>query len=338
MTRDSPAVSVLMPVRDGGAHLYEAMDSLVAQTFGDFEVIVVNDGSVDGTAAELERWTSRDDRIRVLTSKPVGIVRALETARGEARGRFLARMDADDIADPRRLALQYDFLDAHPRVSGCGCGVRYFPEEHVRDGARRYEAWINGIRSPSGVNRAIWVECPIAHPTFFLRSEAVAEVGGYQDHGWPEDYDLILRMHAAGHDLANVPEILHLWREGAARLSRTDARYAPEAFLSCRVHHLLQGPLGEGRPVVVWGAGPVGKSFARALQARGTRVTAFVDLNPRKIGQEIHGAPVLEPAKGLEIRGPLHAAAVGQPGARGRIEALLEGGGMVPGVDFVAVA
>jgi glycosyltransferase involved in cell wall biosynthesis len=338
MAGDSPAVSVVMPVRDGEAHLDEAMDSLVAQTFGDFEVIAVDDGSTDGTAARLERWTSRDERIRVITSDAVGIVRALERGRHEARGRFLARMDADDIADPRRFALQYGFLESNPHVSGCGCGVRYFPEEQVRDGARRYESWINGVRSPSDVKRAIWVECPIAHPAFFLRAEVVSDVGGYQDVGWPEDYDLILRMHAAGHALANVPEVLHAWREGEGRLSRTDVRYAPEAFLRCRVHYLRAGPLADGRPVVVWGAGPVGKSFARALQAQGTQVTAFVDLDPRKIGQEIHGAPVLDTVRGLELRGPLHAAAVGQPGARARIEALLEGGGMAAGEDFVAVA
>ena len=85
-------------------------------------------------------------------------------------------------------------------------------------------------------------------------------------------------------------------------------------------------------------AGPVGKTFARAVQARGTSVAAFVELDPRKIGQEIHGAPVLDTAGGLEIRGPLHVAAVGQLGARRRIEALLEGVGHVAGEDFVAVA
>jgi len=337
MFNDSPAVSVLMPVRDGQLHLDEAMASLLAQTFPDFEILVVDDGSTDDTPGQLKHWAEEDDRVRVITSEPVGIVRALELGRGEARGRYLARMDADDVADPRRFAAQFSMMEEHPTLSGCGCGVRYFPPEAVQGGARRYEAWINSIRSPDDVARSVWVECPLAHPTFFLRSASVEGVGGYTDTGWPEDYDLILRLHRAGHRLANVPQVLHRWREGADRLSRTDLRYSLGSFLRCRVHHLVRGPLAHGRDVVVWGAGPVGKTFARALQAEGIRVAAFVELDPRKIGQEIHGAPVLDTGQALQIRGPLHASAVGQPGARARIEALLEGAAMAPGADFVAV-
>lgn len=336
--REPPSLSVLMPVRDGGDCLDEAMASVIGQSFTDFEVIVVDDGSTDGTAELLREWSGRDERIRVVSGGRVGIVRALEIARQEARGRFLARMDADDIADPRRFTLQYEFMMANPGSAGCGCGVRYFPEGSVRDGARRYEAWINRIRSPEDVRRAIWIECPLAHPTWFLRAQVVAEVGGYQDLGWPEDYDLMLRIHSAGHALANLPQVLHAWREGPTRLSRTHIRYSTAAFLRCRVHYLREGPLANDRAAVVWGAGPVGKTFATALQAAGTRIAAFVDLDPRKIGQEIHGAPVIDAVQAVEIRGPLHAAAVGQPGARGQIEALLEQGGFVPGEDFVAVA
>ena len=338
MTRHSPAVSVLMPVRNGVKHLDEAMRSLVTQTFDDFEVIVVDDGSTDGTWDCLEHWASDDHRIRLFRSRPRGIVDALEIARAQARARYLARMDADDIADRRRFALQWALLMDEPEVAGCGCGVRYFPNSVVRAGARRYEKWLNSVRSPEDVARSVWVECPLAHPTFFLRTDVVEAGGGYQDHGWPEDYDLILRVHLAGHRLANVPAVLHHWREGADRLSRIDHRYKPEAFLRCRVHYLCLGPLKDARDVIVWGAGPVGKSFARAAQDFGIRVVAFVELDPRKIGQEIHGAPVLGVTEALRIRGPLHAAAVGQYGARARIEGLLEEAGLVGGKDFVAVA
>jgi len=338
MTRDSPAVSVLMPVRNGAKHLGEAMASLVTQTFDDFEVIAVDDGSTDGTWAELERWASDDQRIRVFRSEPRGIVDALEMARAQARAGYLARMDADDIADRRRFALQWALLMDEPQIAGCGCGVRYFPDSVVRAGARRYETWLNSVRSAEDVARSVWVECPLAHPTFFFRSDVVEAVGGYQDHGWPEDYDLILRVHLAGHRLANVSDVLHQWREAADRLSRIDHRYKSEAFLRCRIHYLCRGPLTGSRDVIVWGAGPVGKSFARAAIDRGIRVVAFVELDPRKIGQEIHGAPVLDIPEALRIRGPLHAAAVGQYGARARIEGLLEQAGLVAGEDFVAVA
>lgn len=334
----NPSVSVLLPVRDGGDHLYEAVESLVSQTFGDFEVVVVDDGSTDDTAAILAEWAARDDRVRVIQQKAAGIVVALERARAAARGRYLARMDADDVADERRLAVQFAFMEGHKRVAACGCLVEYFPAEAVRDGARRYQAWLNAVVTSDEISAGIFVECPLAHPTFFMRAQAVEAVGGYRDRGWPEDYDLILRLWSAGYPLGKVSELLLLWRERPERLSRTDPRYTPEAFLRCKVHYLRETLLQGGRDVVIWGAGPVGKTLARSLGAAGTRVAAFVELDPRKIGQVIHGAPVLNTSDGLALRGPLHLAAVGQPGARDRLIGVLREAGMVAGEDFVAVA
>lgn len=334
----SPLVSVLLPVRDGAAHLAEAIASLVAQTLSDFEVIAVDDGSTDATPELLASWADRDPRVRVLAQDPEGIVAALEHARAHARSRYVARMDADDVAEPRRLEAQLRLMEKCPELSGCGCLVRYFPDEIVRDGARRYEAWINGLVEPDEIEEAIFVECPLAHPTFFLHAEALESAGGYRETQGPEDYDLLLRMWARGHRFGKVPEVLLRWREDPERLSRTDPRYAPEAFLATKLRYLTTTLLRGGRGVIIWGAGPVGKTMARALAAAGTEVEAFVDLDPRKIGQEIHGAPVVDTEGGLCIDGPLHLAAVGQEGARDRITALLESAGKRAMEDFVAVA
>ena len=333
-----PTVSVLLPVRDGGEKLDGAMTSLVTQSFEDFEVVVIDDGSADDTADRLAGWAGRDPRIVVERQGPAGIVAALERARRSARGRYLARMDADDVAEPGRLEAQVGLLRDRPELAACGCGVRYFPPEAVQEGARRYERWINGVRTPREIAESIFVECPIAHPTLVVRTEALASVGGWSDRPWPEDYDLILRLWAGGHRLGKVPDVLHLWRERPDRLSRTDPRYSARAFLACKVHHLRQTLLAEGRSAVIWGAGPIGKALARALIAAGTPVDAFVELDPRKIGQEIHGGPVLATEDGARVRGPLHLAAVGQVGARERILALLRAAGYTPLRDFVPVA
>ncbi len=345
-----PLVSVLLPVRDSGAHLSEAIASLEAQTLEDFEVIAVDDGSTDETPDTLAEWAAREPRVRVLTQSPSGIVVALERARAAAGAPYLARMDADDVSESTRLAAQHALMEADRTLVACGTGITYFPEEEIRDGALRYQAWINAAVTPDEIAREIFVECPLAHPTFFLRAEAVAEVGGYRDMAWPEDYDLLLRLWAAGGGLGKVPEPLFRWRERPDRLSRTDPRYAPEAFLACKLHHLRRTLMRGREAVVIWGAGPVGKAAARALGASSTRLLAFVDLDPRKIGQEIHGAPVLDTERGLrwglatgDREGAptgrvLHLAAVGQPGARGRIRATLEGGGLRELEDFVAIA
>ena len=334
----APSVSVLLPVRDGEVHLPEAIASLEAQTHADFEVLAVDDGSTDRTPEILADWARRDARVEVLRQEPAGIVAALEAGRERASAPYLARMDADDVAAPARFARQLALMEAEGDLAGCGCRVRYFPDGVVGNGARRYEAWLNGAVTREQVAREIFVECPLAHPALFLKASVVSAVAGFRDSGWPEDYDLVLRIWEAGGGLANVPQVLLHWREGPDRLSRTHPRYSEAAFRRCKVHFLSRTLLGARRGAVIWGAGPVGKAFGRALDDVGESVRAYVDVDPRKIGQEIGGVPVLDTADGLEFTRALHIAAVGQPGVREQLRGLLTGAGMVELRDFVAVA
>lgn len=336
--RSDPAVSVLLPVRDGARHLPEAIASLEAQSLKAFEVLAVDDGSTDETPGILEAWAARDRRVTHLRQDPRGIVAALERARGRARAPYLARMDADDVALPRRLEAQLGLMESDRSVTACGTLVEYFPRERVKGGALRYEQWINGLVSGPELVRDLFVECPLPHPTFFLRAEQVEAVGGYRDAGWPEDYDLVLRLWEAGGGLAKVPEILLRWREGPDRLSRTDPRYAPEAFRRCKVHYLGRTLLQRRSGVVVWGAGPTGKRFARTLRDAGEELRAFVDLDPRKVGQEIHRVPVVAPPDVERFRDAFCVAAVGQVGARREIRRSLREMGWKEGEEFVAVA
>ena len=331
-------VSVLLPVRDGAEHLPDCIASLRAQTDGDFEVVAVDDGSQDATPDLLHAWASADSRVQVIMQEPSGLVVALERARAHASGVWLARMDADDAALPGRFAAQRALMERDPSLVGCGCGVRYVPRELVLGGALRYERWLNSLTTSDALARDVFVECPLAHPTFFMRADAVAAAHGYLDRGWPEDYDLILRLWRLGGRFGTVPQVLLHWREGECRLSRTDPSYSHEAFRRCKAHHLAASLLSERDGVVVWGAGPTGKLFALALAGEGVRIRAFVDLDPRKIGQHIRGAPVLTPAGIQEYRNAFCVAAVGQLGAREEIRAALAELGWRDGTDFVAVA
>ncbi len=215
----------------------------------------------------------------------------------------------------------------HPTVASFFAGPEspIFPGSTVRDGALRYESWINGLSTHEALVRDLFVECPIPHPTFLLRADVVDLVGGYRDRGWPEDYDLVLRLWEGGGRFGKVPEPLLRWREGEDRLSRSHPAYSAEAFRRCKVHFLLRTHLRNGRGVMVWGAGPVGKAFARELIAQGGRLLAFVDLDPRKVGQEIYGVQVIPPAAALRIPGAFSLAAVGKKGGRGEIRETSEG-------------
>lgn len=333
-----PAVSVLFPVRDGLRFAATALRSLSAQTFRNFEVVAVDDGSTDGTFDLLRTYAATDPRVQVVRQPARGIVAALETARRRARAPLLARMDADDVALPERLARQVELLDSDPSLAVVGCGVRIVPREGLTDGRLGYEAWLNGLRDTAALHRDIFVECPLAHPTLVMRRDAVEAVGGYREAGVPEDYDLLLRLWEAGSRLGTVPRALLEWRDRPDRLSRTDESYSPGAFRRLKVEVLSRTLLREREGAVVWGAGPTGKAFCLALREVGVPVRAFVDPDPRKVGQVIHGARVVPPDGVGRFRGALVLGAVSGPIPRKEIRDAMAGAGFREGVDFVAVA
>lgn len=333
-----PTLSVLLPVRNGESFLREALSSLIEQSFPAFEILAVDDGSTDATGEVLRAVAREEPRLRVFTQEAKGIVAALELGRSRARGRYLARMDADDIAHPDRFQRQMELIASDSRIAAVGSGVTYFPRTQVRDGALRYECWINSLTSHDSMVRDLFVECPLPHPTLLLRADFLDLVGGYRENGWPEDYDLILRLWEGGGRFGKVPESLLHWREGASRLSRTHPAYSEEAFRRCKVHYLLRSHLVGDRGVVIWGAGPVGKAFARELLAQGGRLRAFVDPAPKKGGQEVHGVRVTAPEDAWQFREEFHLAAVAQPGVREEIREALRGLGLRELEDFLAVA
>jgi glycosyltransferase involved in cell wall biosynthesis len=327
----APRVSVLLPVRDEEPYLADCLDSLSAQTLVDFEVIVVDDGSTDGSPAILEAHARADSRFRVLRQEPAGMVAASERARAEARAPLIARMDADDVALPERLELQVAAIEEEG-LAAVGGRVEYFPEP--TDGMRAYADWLNSLVTVDAALRELWVECPLPGPGLTGRAELVS----YRDRGWPEDYDLVLRMWEAGGRFRNVAALVHRWRDHPKRLTRTQPAYGLDAFRRCKVHFLRRTLLAGGRAAVVWGAGPTGKAFARELLAAGTPLAAFVEVDPRKLGKRIHGAPVVPVEQAAGFGDALSLGAVSGPEGRRRVRELAAELGLVEGRDFVAVA
>ncbi len=334
-----PRLSVLLPVRNAGPVLNECLASLEGQSLDDFEVVAVDDGSSDGSRDRLVALAARDPRFRVLAGPARGLVAALNLAAGSATGKLLARMDADDVAHPDRLALQAQFLDAHPETAILGCRVRLIGAPVTgNQGMRGYLAWQNQLLDHQAMARDRFVESPLTHPSVMMRAEALAALGGYRAFDGPEDYDLWLRAFEAGLGFAKLPQELLDWRDSERRLTRCDSRYAQERFRALKIETLGRCHLRGNRLVVVWGAGPIGKGWARALKAAGHSVAAFVEVDRRKIGQRIDGAPVLSLPQVSSLSGCLHLGAVGQPGARSRIREVAAGLGLVDGVDLLAVA
>jgi len=331
-----------MPCYNAAATLTEALDSLVRQTLPDFEVVAVDDGSNDETGRILAEWAGRDSRFRVICQPHGGVIRAANTALSACRGVYLARMDADDRCHPQRLARQAAFLDANPQVAIVASLVSAFPAGQVREGFRIYIEWLNGLLTDADIRREMFVECPLPNPSVMFRRAWLERLGGYQEHGWPEDYDWFLRAYQAGARFAKIPEVLLEWREHPARLTRTDPRYSLENFLRAKAYYLASGPLAGCDAVIIWGAGMMGRRLSKHLQQQGVPLAAFVDIDPRKIGRTRRGQPILPPEELPAIRQrfshPVLLAAVGARSARQLIRQRLNALGWREGVDWWSVA
>ncbi|HET7011207.1 MAG TPA: glycosyltransferase [Anaerolineales bacterium] len=337
-----PLVSVLMPCYNAEATVDEAVASILQQTLQDLELIAVDDGSTDGTAARLENWAGKDRRVCLARGEHAGLVPSLQAGLRLCRVQVIARHDADDIARPERLEAQLGLLQSEPSLAAVGCMVEAFPEEDVREGLRVYLEWQNGLLTPEAIARQIFVESPLAHPSLMIRRAWLERVGGYQDNAWPEDYDLLLRLHLAGARFGKVPRLLVRWREHARRLTRIDPRYSVEAFLRAKAHYLRRGPLGHAPKVILWGAGQMGRRLSKHLLREGVDLAAFVDIDPEKIGRVRRGRPIHDPADLprllLEHQPAVVLAAVGARGARRLIRDRLTAMGLEEGRDWWAVA
>lgn len=330
----APRVSIALPFYNAEATLDRSLGSLQRQTFTDWECIAVDDGSADRSVSIVERYEKVDPRFHLVRTERRGIVKALNTACKAARSPYIARMDADDTSHEDRLRLQYEFMEQRPDIALCGTEV--VMAGNVGEGRKRYETWINSLKSHNEILREIFVECPIPHPTFFIRNESLRAAGGYLETGGPEDYDLIFRLWRLGFRFAKVEGPLLAWYDTAGRLSMTDDRYTEQAFRAMKRRYLFQTFL-QGRPrFFQWGAGEVGKRWLREWGAQ--KPLAVVDIRKGKIGQTIHGTTVIRPA---ELPAPGEAktiAAVGTPGARETIRGWLNERGYRETYDYVFVA
>jgi glycosyltransferase involved in cell wall biosynthesis len=333
-----PRVAVLLPARDAAATLRAAAATILRQSFRDLALVAVDDGSTDGTGEALHRLAERDPRVLVLRTPGEGIARALNRALAACDAPLVARMDADDLAHPRRLEAQLEALAADPALAAVGCQVRLFPRRAVRPGMARYVGWLNGLTTKALVERDLFVEAPLVHPAALIRRAPLEAAGGWRDGPFPEDYDLWLRLAEAGGALTNVPRVLLGWRESAGRLTRTDGRYALARHRALKAAALARGWLAGRREVAIWGAGETGKATADALAAEGIRAALFVEVDRKKIGRTTRGAPVVGIDQLGRARGLPLLVAVGAPGARELIRAELARAGWEEVREFRCVA
>ena len=335
---DEPRISVLLPAWNAAATLPACLKSLARQTETRWECVLADDGSDDATLEIAHRAARDDARIRVVAFAHRGIVATLNDALPHCRAPLVARMDADDLMHRDRLAAQTALLAREPGLAAVGCHVRIFPRDHLGEGLRAYERWLASIDSARRVREDALVESPVAHPTLVLRADVLRAVGGYRAMGWPEDYDLVLRLLEAGHEIGVVPRRLVCWRDHPRRLTHNDDAYRIERFTDAKAHFLVRGFLADTQRYVLWGYGHTGRALRRALAKLGRHPTHVVELHPGRLGQTIHGAPVVPPEALASLPRSRLVASVAGGAARTLIREHLRGLGYRELHDFVCAA
>lgn len=210
---DAHRVTVLLPAYQGMPYVTEAVESVLRQSYRHFQLLVLDDGSTDGTAEALDGYRA-DPRFRLERLEHGGMAAALNHGLAVATTEYVARMDADDRCEPGRLSAQVAFLDAHPEVDVVGTAYRPLDADG-RPGEGRPV-----LRTDADLRRLLHLVSPFVHGSVMFRREVVVAAGGYDGEYWPaEDYHLWCRL---GGGFANLPEVLYLHRTHPSASSRPD--------------------------------------------------------------------------------------------------------------------
>lgn len=331
-----PRVSILLPFRNAAATLDAAIASIVAQTCTDWELLLIDNASTDASHTIAKRWAAKQERVRLTTAPIVGIAHALNSGLSEAQGRYIARMDADDISHPDRLAKQVAFMDAHAEIGVLGTRTTFSTTMEKSSGMRWFTHWQNTILSPQEHYVKRFVDAPLAHPTVLFRRELIEQQGGYDTGPLPEDHELWLRWMDAGVRFAKLPEELLRWNDHAQRLSRTHPNYSVDAFFTTKVKWLAKWMKRtlNGRSVIIAGTSPMCRERARLLEAEGIAICAFTDVKPRVVpgGSFIPHDALPRPGDAFIV------SFISQRGTGDRIAAYFRSRGLAEGADFVLAA
>lgn len=329
-----------MPVRDAAATLPACLDSIRAQDCIDHELIVIDDHSSDDSLTIIKQYAQHDSRIKIYPNPDKGLVAALNYGLAKCPTELVARMDADDLMAPNRLSKQVQHLQTDTRLTLSASRARLFPADQITDGFREYIRWQDQCISAQQIADNIFVESPFAHPTVAFRRSTILSMGGYRDGSFPEDYDLWLRLHDAGHRMEKLPDRLLDWRDDAKRTSRTNPCYSREAFDQLRAEYLFRDPRIQRNKnnLAIWGAGRKTRRRCDHLLQRGIHPKAWIDIDPRKIGNQITGSPVVS-SRWIadQVDKPFVLIYVTNHGARDLIAQELEQMGYQPGDHYLAV-
>lgn len=284
----NPLVSILIPFKNVEDFFVECINSIIAQTYTNWELIAVNDHSTDNSASILSAYCKKDDRLKLMNNDGNGIINALQLAYTNSSGEYITRMDADDIMTPDKLMVLQQSLQKNGTGNLAIGQVHYFSQKGINDGYARYEKWLNRLTDNGSNFSEIYKECVIPSPCWMVHKSDFDACDAFNPNRYPEDYDLAFRFYKNKLRCLPCNQVLHHWRDYSTRTSRTSEHYAQNYFLDIKLHYFLALDYDSEKCIVVWGAGNKGKEIAKKLIERNYNFIWVCD-NPKKIGKEIYG-------------------------------------------------
>lgn len=332
-----PKISVILPFFNAEDTLERALESIACQDEPDFECLMINNNSKDRGVELALLWEQRDKRFRLLHESKQGVMHASNLGSREARGKYHARMDADDVALSERLRLQSQFLDRNPDFGAVAGRVRHVGDPESTEGFRRFVEWSNSLCTYEEIFYRRFIEAPIVNPSAMWRKTVMDTFGMYKEGDFPEDYEMWLRWLDAGVKIAKLSQTVLDWHDSSTRLTRTDPIYSDSAFYKIKSTYLARW-LSQNNPyhpkVWVWGASRISRRRARLLEQHGIDIQVYIDTKKgRQIEREVCYFEDLPEAGKLFI-----LTYIRQMDNRERIQAFLEDRGYVEGKDYLLIS
>lgn len=342
-----------MAVKDTAPYLRDCLDSILDQTYANWELLIANDHSTDGSSEILEEYAQKDDRIKVHLNEGQRLIPALQTAYSCSEGSLINRMDSDDKMPKYKLeVLVAEWLN-YGKGHVIAGGTEHFVDSGiVGDGFRKYEQWLNRIAKHGLHYQEIYRECVIPSHCWIIHREDFERIDAFNPMIYPEDYDVCFRMYAANLKIIGIDKILHYWRDRSNRISRTWDEYKDNRYFELKVNNFIQLDRDTSRGLVIWGAGKNGKDLMkvflgyhtsdighrtsdvrRPISDAGLRPHWVCD-NPKKIGKDIYGIVLKSSEIITELPNCQIIIAVASPTDKFEIEQQLHSWGKKSVVDY----
>lgn len=286
------SISIIMPFRNAERWIGETIDSIIQQSYPEWELVAVDDFSSDASIQLIEEFRIKDDRIRLCKNTLHGIIPALQLGLKEAKGVYITRMDADDIMPKDRLELMLNTLQNTSKKTVVTGKVTYFSATHVSEGYKKYESWLNERIAARDHFDHIYRECVIASPNWLVRKKELIETGIFDRLEYPEDYDMVFRFRENEFKIEGINETTLLWREHPDRISRNSAVYDQKSFFKLKLQWFLKLNGLKHEKIGIMGAGKKGKIVAKFLLDNKIEFDWF-DQNYARFNNPILGKQIL---------------------------------------------